>query len=139
LVGKEITLVVWEVKSKKSLSFSLELEETKKKKLRKYFPLCMNVYCYFDDYVKIFNMNVIVCSGLGNWPSNIVRKNKLTLSAYYTYTFFSKHRQIANYQLKQKNERNLELQEQKEKNIDFERSLLNRLKEKYKLYYLIIV
>ncbi|XP_060856924.1 uncharacterized protein LOC132934603 [Metopolophium dirhodum] len=41
-----------------------------------------------------------------------------------------KHRQIANYQLKQKNERNLELQEQKEKNIDFERSLLNRLKEK---------
>ncbi|XP_022161651.1 uncharacterized protein LOC111027556 [Myzus persicae] len=41
-----------------------------------------------------------------------------------------KHRQIANYQLKQKNERNLELQEEKQKNIDFERSLLNQLKEK---------
>jgi len=30
--------------------------------------------------------------------------------------------------------RNLELKEQKEKNIDFERSLLNQLKEKYRLY-----
>lgn len=52
---------------------------------------------------------------------------------------FSKHRQIADYQLKQKNERNLELREQKEKNIDFERTLLNQLKEKYKLYHTIIV
>lgn len=43
---------------------------------------------------------------------------------------FSKHRQIANDQLEQKNMRNLELQEQKEKNIDFERRLLNQLKEK---------
>ncbi|KAE9537616.1 hypothetical protein AGLY_006639 [Aphis glycines] len=41
-----------------------------------------------------------------------------------------KHRQIANYQLEQKNARNIELREQKEKNIDFERNLLNKLKEK---------
>ncbi|KAF0761801.1 Uncharacterized protein FWK35_00013435 [Aphis craccivora] len=41
-----------------------------------------------------------------------------------------KHRQIANYQLEQKNARNIEIREQKEKNIDFERNLLNKLKEK---------
>ncbi|XP_026807006.1 uncharacterized protein DDB_G0285917-like [Rhopalosiphum maidis] len=41
-----------------------------------------------------------------------------------------KHRQIANYQLKQQNERNIELEEQKKENIDFERKLLNKLKEK---------
>jgi len=56
------------------------------------------------------------------------------------YVFcFSKNRQIADYQLKQKNARDLELREQKEKNIDFERTLLNQLKEKYKLYHTIIV
>ncbi|KAL5241812.1 hypothetical protein ACI65C_009222 [Semiaphis heraclei] len=63
------------------------------------------------------------------------KKNDITIPLAENFINFqklnnNKCRQIANYQLKQKDERNRELREEKEKKIDFERSILNRLKEK---------
>lgn len=47
--------------------------------------------------------------------------------------FIRKNREIADYHLKQRLERDLANREQKEKNIDFEKSLLGQLKQEYVL------
>lgn len=48
---------------------------------------------------------------------------------YIYFLFFSKNREIADYQLKQHMARNLAIQEQKKKDIDFEKRFIDQLKE----------